>query len=250
MSMEDERRVTQLVSELIRLSERRYEPCFSDFLSESEQLLAQRALASFGQTDFLFWGGYESAERMMLCVYPEYARPEREDFPMQAVGLSFRRSAQLSHRDFLGALMALGIKREAVGDIVIGGGAATFFIKKELAPYVTSQLEKVGREGVKLDEKGADLGAVTREFEERTCTVSSMRLDAIVGACTNLSRQKAQQTIKSGLASVNAQMICDSDHRVKDGDKLSVRGYGKYIITSDGSVSKKGKLRLTILKYK
>ena len=247
---DDEKRIVCMVADLIRLSQHRYEPCYSDFLSESEQLIAQRELASAGERDFELWGGFENAQRAVLCVYPEFGQPSHGDFPFTALHLRFRKQAALSHRDFLGALMSLGIKREAIGDIVISEGAATFFVKNELAPYVTGQIEKVGREGVTFSETGVDLDAVSQQFEQRSCTVSSLRLDAVLSECTNQSRSKAQQAVKSGLTAVNAQLVYDADYRISDGDKISARGFGKFIIRSDGSLSKKGKFRITILKYK
>ena len=246
---DDQKRIAMLVSELIRLSERRYEPCCSDFLSESEQALARRELDFSGHTDYRFFGGYENAQRTVLCVYPPYEEPADEDFPFTAVNLSFRKTAELTHRDFLGSLMGLGIKRESVGDIVIGKGVATFFVKKELASYVSSQLEKVGREGVKLADKGVDFASVTQQFEEFSRTITSLRLDAVVGECTGLSRAKAQQAVKSGMTAVNALIADAPDRRINDGDKISVRGFGKFIIKTDGSLSKKGKIRITVFQY-
>lgn len=247
---DDEKRIISLVSDLERLSERRYEPCYSDFLSESEQFIARRELDFSGRRDFMMWGGYEEAQRAVLCVYPEYSRPQTEDFPFEAVNLSFRRSSSLTHRDFLGALMSIGIKREAVGDIVIGEGVATFFLKKELLPYVSGQIEKIGREGVTFCGKGVDLDAVSQQYEEKSGTVSSLRLDAVICECANLSRSKAQQAVRSGLAAVNSRLVFDSDHKIGDGDKISLRGFGKFIVRCDGSLSKKGKYRITVLKYK
>lgn len=249
-SNDDEKRIISMTDDLVRLSQRRYEPCYSDFLSESEQLIAQRRLSFLGERDFIFWGGYENAARAVLCVCPEYAEPDISDFPFEALHLRFRRQAQLTHRDFLGALMSLGIKRGAVGDIVIGQGAASFFLKKELVPFVSGQIEKVGREGVEFCEKGVDLDSVSQQFEEYVRTVSSLRLDAVLSECTNQSRAKSQQTVKSGLTAVNAQLVCDCDHKISDGDKISARGFGKFIIRCDGSLSKKGKYKITILKYK
>lgn len=246
---DDEKRIEAMTANLVRLAQRRYEPCWSDFLSESEQAMALRCLAAAGEEGYMLWGGFENAQRAMLCVYPEFCEPQPDDFPMTALHLKFRSSAQLDHRDFLGALMALGLKREALGDILIESGKATFFVKSELAGYVTGQLEKVGREGVAFVQSGVDLSAITQKFEERSCTVTSLRLDLIVGECAGLSRAKAQQTVKSGYVSVNALIAIETDKRVASGDKISIRGFGKYIVKYDGSMSKKGKYRIVVLKY-
>ena len=246
---DDEKRLADVAANLSRLCERRCEPCYSDFLSEGEQMLVQRALFSGGGTRFMFWGGFEAAQRAMLCVYPEFCEPSESDFPLEALSVSFRSSAGLSHRDFLGALMGLGLKRGVIGDIVISGGAATCFVKSELAPYIRAQLEKVGREGVTFTEKGADLSKAAQQLSERQCTVSSLRLDAFVSECSGLSRAKAQQAVKGGLVAVNALVVCSVDRRIENGDKISVRGFGKFVVGFDGSMSKKGKYRVTVSKY-
>ena len=245
----DKRDMGDLVLNLIRLSERRYEPCYSDFLTEAEAMSALHELKTQCCDRFMLWGGFEAAQRGMLCVYPESSPPSTDDFPMKALSLTFRRSAKLTHRDFLGSLMGIGIKREAVGDIVISEGTATFFVRSELEGFVRAQIEKVGREGVEFSETGVDLSTIKQEFEERSGTVASLRIDAVIGECTGISRSKAQQIVKSGLAALNSETIYDTDHRVEDGDKLSVRGFGKYIIRFDGTMSKKGKLRIKVLKY-
>ena len=246
---DDERRIAAEISNIIRLSEKRCEPCFTDFLSEGGQAFAQLELQKSGCTLYEYWGGFSHAERRVLCVYPEYAKPEPEDYPIQPLHVKFRRTASLSHRDFLGALMSLGIKREAVGDIVINEGTATFFVKTELAPYITAQIEKIGREGVTFCESGADLDNISRKFEEKSRTVSSIRLDSVVAECADISRSKAQNAIKSGAVSVNALTMYDGDKKLSDGDTVSVRGHGKFELRFDGSMSKKGKYKITILKY-
>ncbi|MBQ1546247.1 MAG: RNA-binding protein [Clostridia bacterium] len=239
----------QLAANLLRLCEKRYEPCYSQFLSESEAAQAARYLESAGCRNYKMYGGYEGAQRVMLCVYPEYCEPNGGDFPFDTVNLKYRKSAELTHRDFLGSLMGLGITRESVGDILISEGYATFFVRSELAPFVLSQLGKVGREGVSFCTKGVDIEKLEQKFEERRATVASMRADAVVGEITGMSRQKSQQAIKSGVVAVNALTIDKTDHKIQDGDKISVRGFGKFMIKTDGSLSRKGKTVIAVLKY-
>lgn len=238
-----------LAANLMRLCAKRYEPCYSSFLSESEAALTSRYLESEGCRTYKLYGGYDGAQRVMLCVYPEFCEPDNDDFPFQALNLKFRGNAGLTHRDFLGSLMGLGITRGAVGDILISVGFATFFLRDELVPFVTSQLEKVGKEGVSFCDKGVDIENIEQRFEERRGTIASMRLDAVVGEITGLSRQKSQQAIKSGSVAVNALAIDRTDQKIHDGDKISVRGFGKFMIKTDGSLSKKGKTVITVVKY-
>lgn len=242
---DDDKLFALRISDLAKRCEQRVKPYFTDFLNERQAMLAHEVLEKPGAPDYKFWGGYDGAERVMLCVKPEFIRIENGDFPIACVNVKFRREDELTHRDFLGSLMALGIKREAVGDIVVQEGIASFFIKTELEQYVVSQIRRIGRVGVTFCEEYADFNAV-QQYDERVCTVSSLRIDSIVGAALKLSRAKAQQLIKSGTVAKNFEITYNTDCKVASGDKISVRGYGKFIAEFDGSVSKKGKYRVLV----
>ena len=246
----DEKRLVIHVSDLVELSQKHYRPYYSDFLNEREVSIALDALKKYGASDYLLWGGYENAERVMLCVYPPYMRPEYSEFPFECISMKYRKADILTHRDFLGSLMSLGIKREVLGDIVVGEGIAYFFIKSELSQYVKAQIGKVGRVGVSLTDETADFESVSQSFEDRETTVSSLRIDSIVSSAAKLGRAKAQQLITSGLVAINFKIVGDTDIRVSSGDKISVRGYGKFVVTFDGALSKKGKYRILISKLK
>lgn len=247
---DDERRLCLHIEDMASLCEKRHKPCFSDFLNERQISLALSVLRESGASRYMLWGGYENAERCMLCVYPEYDCPEKSEFPFECLSVRYRKNDKLTHRDFLGSLMALGIKREAVGDIVVGEGITSFFVKSELAPYVKMQITKIGRVGVSFTDITAELESATQEFEESERTVSSMRLDSVVSAVSGQSRSKARSMIESGLVSLNFEVMYDADKKISDSDRLSVRGFGKYVIMSDGSVSRKGKYRISVRRYK
>lgn len=238
------------ISDMISLCEKRHRKCFSDFLNERQMSLALSVLKEQGESNYMFWGGYENADRRMLCVYPEYDSADKSEFPFKRLNLKYRKTDKLTHRDFLGSLMALGIKREAVGDIVVGEGMTSFFVKSELASYVEMQIEKIGRVGVSFTDNEESLDAVSQEFEEKEHTVTSLRTDSVVSAVTGLSRSKSRELIETGLTAVNFEIITNADKKISDNDRLSVRGYGKYIIISDGSTSRKGKYRITVRRYK
>ena len=237
------------INDMISLCEKRHKKCYSDFLNERQMSLALSVLKENSVHNYLFWGGYENADRTMLCVYPEYESPDKEDFPFVCLNLKYRTADKLTHRDFLGSLMALGIKREAVGDIVVGEGITSFFVKSELASYVELQIAKIGRTGVSFTREAAHFDH-PQEFEEKEYTVSSLRADSVVGAAAGLSRSRSRELIESGLVSVNFEIITNADKRIADNDRLSVRGYGKYIINSDGTLTRKGKYRITVRRYK
>lgn len=246
----EEKQLAAHIEDLIKLSEKHYKPYYSDFLNDMQTSLALEVLAECGVSDYVMWGGYDNADRVVLCVYPPYMCPDSGEFPIECVNVKYRKTDKLTHRDFLGSLMSLGIKREIVGDIVIGEGLASFFVKSELADYVKSQIEKVGRVGVTFTDETVDFDGTSQEFEEISCTVSSLRIDSIVSAMTKLSRTKSQTLIESGLAAKNSKIVYSTDVKVADGDKISVRGYGKFTLVFDGEMSKKGKYRIVIKKLK
>lgn len=138
------------VEDAVRLCEIRSCPRFVGFLDERQQTVARAVLHHCGGVSFLFWGGYEDAERTLLGVFPAYQEPEPACFPLLPLGFSYRRDAGLSHRDFLGTLLSLGVKRETVGDIVCGQGLTVAYVQADLASHFAASVEKVGGEGVKV----------------------------------------------------------------------------------------------------
>lgn len=247
---DEERNLILHLGDLVTLSQKYYKPCFSDFLNERQTGLAIDTMKKCGVSDYMLWGGFSEASRVMLCVYPPYMCPEKEDFPLVCVNLKYRSVDVLTHRDFLGSLMALGIKRDVVGDILVQEGLASFFVKSDFEQYVISQIRKIGRVGVAFTDKSVDFDKLSQDFEESECVVSSLRIDNIVSAAAKLSRAKAKQAVESGLVAVNYEITSDTDGKVHSGDKISVRGCGKFIILFDGKVSKKGKCRILLRKFR
>ena len=175
---------------------------------------------------------------------------EQVDFPVEAILFSFRKTDKLTHRDFLGSLMSLGIERETVGDILVEDGRAVVFVKSEIKDYIVSQISKVGRVGVTLSDADKDSLPQGRGVEEKEYTVSSMRLDNIVSAVSGLAREKAKNLILSGSVSVNHLPCQKISHSMKQGDKLTIRGKGKYEICGVIGETKKHRIRISIIHYR
>ena len=143
--------------------------------------------------------------------------------------------------------MGLGIKREFIGDILIGEGLAVVFLANEVFDFVYNQLNKVGRVGVSLKKGFSDPLPQKSELLEFSTTVSSLRLDCIVSALGGFSRSVACEKISNGFVSVNS-IICEKiTKQIYDGDVLTIRGKGKFFISDSNSKTKKEKI---ILKYK
>ncbi len=218
---------------------------YGDFLSENSlgELLRR---ASYLPVSPVLFGGYEDAERKMVAFIPEY---EEADFPISAISLSSPRIKNLSHRDFLGSIMGLGIKREKCGDIIIGEDSCQILLHRDIADFVCSSLDKVGREGVKTQITAlCDLNVPQRKFTTTSGTVSSLRLDAIISLFAGKGRAKSGELIKSGLVFVNGIAALKSDMHLSDGDIISVRGVGRATL-SVGGRSKKDRIFVTINKF-
>lgn len=237
------------IGDMIRICEKSFAPKFSGFLSESESAAAEKFLAYTGTGEYRFYGGYDGAQRLMLCVYPEYCQPETEDFPLRVIRFDSRGAGSLTHRDYLGSLMSLGIERSRTGDIICDDNGAYAVLCPEAADMAVMSLSKIGRVGVKV--RFADGETVTREdkFSEMTVTVASLRLDCIVAAAARVSREKAAVLIRSGSVSVNHGITESVSENVSEGSILSIRGYGRYILSEIGGSTKKDRIRITVKKY-
>ena len=223
----------------LELSERWGSPRFLGFLNEHESDFLRANISS--KRDFGFYGGYPDAQRLMLG-----AGAADEDYPITALEFRYKPEYELGHRDFLGALMALGIKRETVGDILTSKGRTVIFFTDEIAPYILSNVDRIGRTGVKVgyaDTSELPQGDTAREL---SISLSSLRLDAFVAAVCGLSREKAARLIKADMVAVDHVINNSVAHILSEGSVVTVRKYGKYILNEILGYSRKGKLRLSV----
>ena len=236
------------LQDTVSLCEQRGIPCFLGFLDEGQGELARRFAKVHCGPHYLLWGGYEGAGRTLFGAFPQDYEPESGCFPVIPLYITFRKEAQLSHRDFLGALLGLGVERDAVGDILIEPGRCAVFVKRELEPFFTQQLRQVGREGVSFVPGGFPLPQ-PKEKIPLFYTVASARLDCVVSALCGASREKSKQLVASGLVTLNSVTSLEGSREVAEGDVLSIRKTGKFRIDQFGPPTKKGRLRLTVLQY-
>lgn len=237
------------IGDMLAVCERSFTPGFSGFLSEGEQALAEEFLSYMGAKEYELFGGYEGAMRRILCIYPEYMQPEHGDFPLRTVRFDSRGAASLTHRDYLGSLMALGINRNQTGDILCDESGAYAVLSPAAAQMAVFDISKIGRVGVKT--RFAEGEALSREdkFSEMTATVASLRLDCVISAALRVSREKAAALIRSGSVSVNHGITESVSENVSEGSVLSVRGSGRFILSEIGGSTKKDRIHITIKKY-
>lgn len=226
-------------------------PCYLGFLDEFQQKVCQSALKK-SPLYYRFFGGYQDAERVFLGLSPwEEAGLADSDFPIRCVEAVFRHQDKPGHRDFLGAVMGLELKREAVGDILVEEGKASLFLTGPAADVVLTQLVQVGRTGVVCCEPLSWSSAAERQrrFTEVEGSVSSLRLDCVVAFLGDLSRFAAAELIARGQVFIDGQPAGNGARVLLLKEKISIRGTGKFIYDQQPGVSKKGKLRVRFLKY-
>lgn len=226
-------------------------PAAGPFLSPREQALARQLLPG---TEFRFFGGYEGAERAVFCYIPDYLDPEvflyDGDGPVQAVSARYYEKDSLSHRDFLGALMGAGVKRETVGDILVRPGLCQFFVTREIAPFVLQSLEAAGRTRLHLSPLPlSEVSPPEIGTKEIHGTVAALRLDSVAAVGFGLARGTAVEYIEAGRAAVNGLPCEKPDRLLREADRVTVRGLGKIELKTVGGTTRKGRTGVTILRY-
>ena len=236
------------LNELAVRASRRADASFTHFM-DLNQIQTAMAVANANRISLALEGGYPDAERRMGAFY-DGEPPEEWMWPIQPVEISWR--AQFGtpeHRDFLGALMALGFERERMGDIVLCGEKAYVFAEPEMAEYIVQSLESAGRVTVKcrLAEGVPDIPPPAgRTFRD---TVPSLRLDALIAAGFSLSRSEASERISRGKAFVNQALSLRPDAAVEEGDLVSLRGEGRIRLESVDGETRKGRIAVKIFRY-
>ncbi len=237
------------LKDAVFLADKRNVPQFTCFLDERERDYAESRLKSNKTVNVVFWGGRDDSERVCAGIYPAGYELSFVDFDIAPVTAIFRKDVELNHRDFLGTLMSIGLKRDVIGDILIENGRCVFFVKRDIEQYVLDQVFKVGGEGVSLT-SGCEFplpeGA---KFFEISATVASARLDCVVKALVNTGRDSAAALIKTGRVNLNFNEEYSNSAAVIDGAKISIRGYGKFIIDKIGPQTRKGRLCFKARKY-
>lgn len=208
-----------------------------------------------------YYGGYDDAERVCAVFVPsfydindgvlEYFNLYPEDNPLCLLKVTKDRFSSVGHRDYLGALMGLGLKREVIGDIIYDDNGAYIITLRQNSRFICENLKSVGRATVDITQCDFSCLSQRKEaFEDITAFIASERLDNIVSAAFSLSRTNSVSFIQKGLVFVNSLEITKPDYKASIGDKIVVRGKGKAIFYSVNGKSKKDRLHITIKKYK
>ncbi len=223
---------------------------FSSFLSPSELELGYRAQKHLACT-LVAVGGYDEAERRLIIFCPD-DKPapalDADNYPLRPLKLSYK--GNLSHRDILGSLMGLGIKREALGDILVLDNCSYIFVVLGIYDFVLSNLRQVGRLEISISPtEFAEILPAPKRVKEIKALVKSLRVDAVAAVAFNLSRGEAQDMIGHGLCLVNSRLTTSATKQLAAGDILSLRGQGKAVLKEVGGKSKKERIYIIIEQY-
>ena len=266
LSDEDSRLLKRL-SELSSRAENA-SPAFSPYLTPREQYLASHLLPKDDTIRF-FWGGYPDAERKILCFLPSYYAFRFSETPDEAMlaSLVFEELSpylsavlirgsgyvSLSHRDYMGAILSLGLDRSVVGDILVSEQSATVILTENAARFLKDTLTGIGRDKVRVTDTPLPT-SFERTFEKVSGTVASARLDCVVAELANTSREKAKELILAGQIEHHYFPASACDAPVTAGDTISIRKNpkiraGKFLIDSLDDKTAKGRLKLVGRKY-
>nr|WP_326184258.1 YlmH/Sll1252 family protein [uncultured Oscillibacter sp.] len=235
-------------------AESRNIPAATDFLSPQQQIqtLDLLRLAGVPETGYVRLGGYDGAERQLFLFLPDWLDRSDADSqsPIRCLRASFRAEYALSHRDFLGSLMGMGIVREKIGDILVGPASADIIVLDTVAEFLLQSWDSAGRAKLAVSAIDArDLHFPEVQCQEVRDTVSSLRLDAVASTGFKMARGKAAELISSGRVQVNWRECAKPDKLLSAGDTVSARGFGKFELAEVGGVTRKGRTSIVLKRY-
>lgn len=236
--------------DLFTLCDKYCYPRFSDFLDGAEQAVLQDKMTFTYGAKTLMFGGFDDAEKKILGVFPEWTEPDISEFPISCIKVEGGFSRKLTHRDYMGTVMSLGITPSKLGDIIADDGFAYIFLHNDMVDYIADNLHKIGNQGVKVT-KVEDMQSIKVERQYKTigAVCASERLDAVTAAAANVSRAVSAGLIEGGKVKLNHREITKTSEPVKEGDLLSIRGHGRFLIYKFGGETRKNRLHITLKQY-
>ncbi len=231
------------------------------FLPPEQCALLEKSSRAFPGVAMRLFGGYDGAERCAPLFYdPALGYSEEALDALAGVAAMEVRSSggeAMTHRAILGSALALGVERETIGDILPcseDGGRAIFFTLRALVPFFTENLTRVGRARVTCREIDLPAGFTPeRKTEELHLSVASPRIDCLAAAILHLSRERAADAVRAGLLAVNSIAVSDPAAPIREGDRVSARGAGRFDVTSlatgGQNRTRSGRLRVTVVHY-
>ena len=248
-------------AELSRLAYQRDIITYSDFLNLNEQNILHTLPKDQIFTRIVSFGGYEMAERQMAAFIPDalylrYGKKESVDaeigYPFCALEIrpvNLRFAEPLTHRDYLGAVLNLGIERSRTGDILPGEDGALMFVHDDIAEFICSELSRIRHTSVRVCQVPLSDVSYTPKVEEIRGTVASVRLDSLLSLAFSQSRSKLSGLISGAKVYVNGKLITSNGYQPQEGDIISVRGMGRFRYEYAGARTRKNRINVVIARY-
>ncbi|MCI8745966.1 MAG: RNA-binding protein [Lachnospiraceae bacterium] len=244
----------QLEKRFLDLAETAYQRgivTYSDFLNLNEQHIFHSIRPRLSYIQAESFGGYEAAERQMAAFVPD-APMFCPKYPIACIKiepLQKKFAEKLAHRDYLGALLNLGIERSKTGDILVEEERAFLFCQEKLADFVCENLTRIRHTMVTAQGVEKEDFSYEPKLREITGTMASVRLDSLLSLAFGASRSSLTGQIEGGKVFVNGRLVTSNGCQPKEGDLISVRGMGRFRLEAIGGQSKKGRSYVTVLKY-
>ena len=244
----EERLLYARVLDKLQQAEQRNIPAHTAFLTPQEQAGVE-TLVNLSGGRAVFTGGYVGAERKILVCLPDWME-EDDSSELRFLRCAFRPEHGLTHRDILGSLMGLGVKRESVGDILVGEESCDLVVMDTVADFLLQNWVSAGRAPLRVTEvDGHDLHIPQAKCQEIRDTVAALRLDAVAATGFRMSRGKAAELIAAGRVEVNWKVCTKGDKLLTAGDTVSARGFGKFELAEVGGTTKKGRTSILVKRY-
>ena len=243
-----------LQKRLIELSKIAYQRdivTYSDFLNLNELNILHTTPKQEWFTSYKTFGGYEFSERQMAVFLPDALCYEK-NYPISVLKiapLQKKFSEKLTHRDYLGSILNLGIERCKLGDILVEEDFALVFVHKSMEQFLREELTHIRHTSVMLSVEELQDVSYKPTVKEISGTVSSLRLDSLLALAFASSRSKLVAYIEAGKVFVNGKLITSNGYQMKENDIVSVRGLGRFKYIETLSQTKKGRYYVTIHLY-
>ncbi len=223
---------------------------FSHFLDPYQQGLLTKTIFNISQLNMHCWGGYDDSERNIISFFPDYINAQEVIYPISILEVSCKEMDGLSHRDFLGSILGLGIKREKIGDILIHDKLCHIFCMSDIKDFILFNLTKVSNKKVVVEErKREEVVIPPKKFTLLKDTVASLRLDSVVSVALRESRSKVVNYIKAEKVHINWEPAKSVSQLIHEGDVISVRGKGRMVLEQIAGTTRKGRISIVIKKY-
>jgi len=247
----DEHLLRKRLLELARTAENKGICTYTDFLNLNEISILYSIKYELPNIKYDLFGGYESAERKVLCFYGDDSVKAFSSYItcILILPLNKKFSDDLSHRDFLGAIMNLGIERSKIGDILVKEKEGYIFCETSISSFIIDTLNKVKHTNIRCEIVEKDAPDIQPNYQEIRGTVASARLDSIIALAFQSSRSSILELISGGKVYVNGKPIESNSYMLKENEIVSVRGFGKFIYKEMQNKTKKGRYYVTLLKY-